>query len=543
MMRYVARLFILILPALGLATALSAGPRYARVVVGTREAALSPRAVVEGNTVYAPVDLLTNLGANYAVGKQKVTVALDEGTAEFDLTERAGSPMIRVREVADALDIEHLWDGKTSTVRLIAKLVSVEFEDSVLTARFTLPVSAASPRLWPDPWRFSFDLAGAKIGAGTKTIHVGSADVLQVRAGQFTEDTARFVLDLSGKTNYRVLTPGLSREIKVAVGSAAAVKSQPAGISPKLQPTVVTPVSIDNIETEALGDTKLKVKIFTSNRATFKMLMLSSPQRIALDIRRAKLGMSTDDIDVDHPLLKGIRVGQQDDGIRVVLDMTRYIWFDTQADANSITVTLSLPASAGGRLAEKTVVIDAGHGGDDPGANGGGVREKNVNLLIAQRVKMALEEVGAKVIMTRDDDTFLSLATRPAIADNYSADFFISIHCNAIGIPDKLTGIETYYHPGQPSSRALALAVHDRLIQRTGMKDRGAHLDTKLYQSGLAVLRKANVPAILIECGYIDCSADRAKLCDDSYRATLAGAIVEGLRQYVEGRINSEDDD
>jgi N-acetylmuramoyl-L-alanine amidase len=184
-------------------------------------------------------------------------------------------------------------------------------------------------------------------------------------------------------------------------------------------------------------------------------------------------------------------------------------------------------------------VLDAGHGGDDPGAQAGGYKEKDLNLDIVFRIKQALEEAGARVILTRADDYYIKLPARPSVADNNGADFFISIHCNACA-GGALTGIETYYHAGQCSSQTLACAVHNRIIQRTSMKDRGAKVDTKLYASGLAVLRNANVPAILVECGFIDNPKDRARLIDYDFHSKLAQAIVEGLRDYIEGKTERE---
>lgn len=548
MMRYISSPIILVLAAFSLSTAVLAGPRYARVIVGTREAVISPRAVVEGDAVFAPADFLKSLEANYVVGDHKATVVLDEGTAELDLTKRNGAQMIRLDEAAKTLDIDYLWDNATSTVRLIGKIVAVEYEDSVLTARLTLPTAFSSIRIWQTPWRISLDLPGARVGTGTKTIPVVGADVSRIRVGQFQEDTARIVVDLGGKTNYRILTRGLSREIKVAIGDAparqATITVKPTG-KPEIvvPPPPTAPVSITGISAEPDGDGKIRVRIATTGRAGFKTWMLPSPLRVIADVKNATLDMPTDDIEVQHSLLKSIRVGKQNGDSRVVLDVSRYTWFDTVATESEITVTLSLPESAGGRLSEKTIVLDPGHGGKDPGkVISDTIKEKYLTLLIAQRTKALLEELGARVILTREDnDTFLGLPARPAVADAYSADFFISIHCNAIGIPDKISGVETYYHPGQPSSRSLAFAVHNSIIQRTGMRDLKAKLDTERASIGFSVLRNANVPAILIETGFLDCTADRQRLCDDNFRAKLAQAIVEGLRQYVEGRIESED--
>jgi N-acetylmuramoyl-L-alanine amidase len=523
---------------LSFASALLAGPQYARVVVGMREVMLSPRAVVDDGSVYASADILKQLGASYVVGEHKVTIANGDSTVDLDLKSHNGSQMISLEAAAEALNADYSWDEQTSTARLMSKLTAVEFDGGTLTAKLSLPVSVSATRLWPNPWRISFDLPGAKLATSAKTFAVSGSSVSQIRLGQFDDDTTRLVVDVGRKMPYAVLTKGLSREIKISIGSAPATKVQ---ITEKAPVAPAAPVTVNAIKFEPQGSEKACVRICTSGRPTFNTRMFADSLKIAVDIENATLDLPANDVPSDHPLFTAARAGQQTGSARVVLDLTRYVVFSADTDGNDIVVSLDLPVAAGGKLSEKTIVIDPGHGGYQGGASYGGVKEEDITLQIAEHVKAALQDVGAKVILTRTDDSYVGLPERPAVADKYSADFFISIHCNALGIPDKMTGIETYYHSGQASSRALASAIHTCVIQRTGMKDRGAHQDTKLHQTGLSVLRNANVPAILIECGYIDCAVDRSKLCDDSYKSKLAQAVVEGLRDYVEGKNGSGD--
>ncbi|MBI2844321.1 MAG: N-acetylmuramoyl-L-alanine amidase [Armatimonadetes bacterium] len=536
-MRYILRSIVPILLLLSVSPAVSEPARYARIVLGTREAVLQRRPVVEDGIVYAPVEILKDIEADHVVGKHKVSIVRGEGTVDLDLVDHQGAQMVRVDEVARAADLLYEWNDATSTVRLLARLVSIEFNDSTLTARFTMPVPVSSSRLWPDPWKIWVDVPGSKIGTSESAFPGDGPDVTQVRLGQFTDDTTRIVIDLNKKVGYRVLTRGLTREVKVRITGVPS----PAIRTPVFDKTEeeAEAVTISAISIEPEDESKVKARITTSGHAGFKAHILSDPPRIVVDVQNATLALPAEDMPVEHPILKRIRTGEQDDGIRVVLDLARYTAFSAELQGNDIVIGMGLPRSAGGKLADKLVVLDPGHGGKDPGARSSGFKEKDINLLIARRIKAALEEAGARVIMTREDDTFIELPTRPAIADMHSADFFISVHCNAL-FPEKRTGIETYYHPGQNSSRTLAHAIHDKIIRRTGMKDNGVRRDTVLYQSGLAVLRKATVPAVLIECGYIDCTVDRNRLCDDSYRGELAQAVVEGLREYVEGRIEAE---
>ena len=150
----------------------------------------------------------------------------------------------------------------------------------------------------------------------------------------------------------------------------------------------------------------------------------------------------------------------------------------------------------------------------------------------------ALQGLGARVVLTRSGDQSLGLAERPAVAVNSDADLFISIHCNSNGTKNSATGIETYYHLAEPSSRLLAEAVHDNVCTITGMCDRRARSDSSLYSSGLAVLRRlenTGIPGLLLECGYMNNASDCSKLGNANYRKKVAKGISEGVREYIVG--------
>jgi N-acetylmuramoyl-L-alanine amidase len=195
-------------------------------------------------------------------------------------------------------------------------------------------------------------------------------------------------------------------------------------------------------------------------------------------------------------------------------------------------VGIKLPDKAGGTLAGRLIVIDAGHGGGQAGACAGNVKEKDVNLKLAAAVAEALQAEGVRTIFTRTTDTTMDLAPRPAVATANSADFFVCLHCNSNIKPDSVSGIETYYYRVGESSPLLADAIEKTVCTETGMCNRGAH------DCGFKVLRlleKTEIPGVLVECGYLNNSRDRAKLVDDEYRRKLAKGIVAGIKAYIEG--------
>lgn len=475
--------------------------------------------------VKAPVEMLRVLDASYVVGENGVTIVADGRTNDLRFVKRSGRVFIDLADAARVLGFFYEFDKDSMTAQIKAKLLSFDFAEGRLKAAFDLPVQPSSIRLWQEPWRLSIDIKGAVVSAAERNLNVGSADVTGVRVGQFDKDTVRIVIDLTDKKPYKLLTVGLSRELQVLVGEETS--SEPAANVPKPS---VTPPSVTGVVFEPSDDESAIVRVLAAGKPDFTASMLADPLRLAVDIKGAVLPEPVADIDTDHSIVSSIRIGAQKNAVRVVLDLRRYVIYHVSVDSEAVIIGIKMPVSAGGKLSQKTIVLDPGHGGRQTGAIAGGVKEKDLNLLIAKQIKEALEEKGVTVIMTRTDDTELDLPSRPAVAAKNGADIFVSIHCNACGIPDKMSGVETYYHPAQPSSRALAAAIHDAVIKKTGLKDRSIR-----ERSSLAVLRHSQVPAVLLECGYLDNSKDRALLMSSEFRKKFASAVAEGLRVYVEG--------
>lgn len=175
------------------------------------------------------------------------------------------------------------------------------------------------------------------------------------------------------------------------------------------------------------------------------------------------------------------------------------------------------------------IAIDAGHGGNEAGATGClGNKEKDINLEISIKLKEKLEKAGARVIMTRTDDSDTGLNDRVKFSNDNNAQIFVSIHNNAL--PDSLahlksTGSEIYYF--YPQSKPLAQSILKSLTTETGLKDNGVKAQS------FAVIRNTNCPAVLVEIGYIINPDDNAKLVNPEFQEKTAEAIVHGLENYL----------
>jgi len=174
------------------------------------------------------------------------------------------------------------------------------------------------------------------------------------------------------------------------------------------------------------------------------------------------------------------------------------------------------------------IVVDAGHGGRDPGAIGsGGIYEKTINLQVAQRVAGLLAQRGVSVIMTRRDDRFIELEDRADLANQRNADLFVSIHSDSA--PNRQVQGFTLYVAGAASASARrAAGCLNRTLAATGSEGHG------IREADYKVLVQTNCPAILIELGYLSNPQDTLRLKDPTHQNRLAQAIADGILTYLQ---------
>ncbi len=172
---------------------------------------------------------------------------------------------------------------------------------------------------------------------------------------------------------------------------------------------------------------------------------------------------------------------------------------------------------------QRTIVIDAGHGGfDRGGVPGQRISEKDKALDVAQRLKRILQAQGYRVIMTRDSDVFIPLGTRTAIANNYRGASFVSIHFNCASRAGA-NGIETYYY--RSDSANLAASIHRNVVSISPSENRG------IRRRGFFVLRRTAIPSVLVECGFLTNPTEGRLALSPEYRQSLAEQIARGINR------------
>lgn len=172
------------------------------------------------------------------------------------------------------------------------------------------------------------------------------------------------------------------------------------------------------------------------------------------------------------------------------------------------------------------VILDAGHGGSDPGSVVGGIKEKDINLQIADKLKELLEARGIAVILTRQGDVPLALEERTACANNHNAQLFVSVHCNFYDDDTSVRGFEAFYYQDE-QAKSLATAITSDLAATGQVKTRNVKKDS------FVVLKNTTMPAILLEMGFLTNEAERQKLCTDEYQQMLAEVIASRIARFL----------
>lgn len=175
------------------------------------------------------------------------------------------------------------------------------------------------------------------------------------------------------------------------------------------------------------------------------------------------------------------------------------------------------------------IIIDAGHGGIDPGSDSQGILEKDLNLEIALKLQEVLLENGYSVLMTREEDNSLALRERSDFANEQEADLFISIHQNCYVQDESVNGIEVYYNSDKTTNdQQLAQMIQEALVDETQARDRGIRAD-----NSLVVTRETIMPAVLVETAFISNNYELDLIMSDDYQNKVVKGIAKGIENFL----------
>ncbi|RQD72500.1 MAG: AMIN domain-containing protein [Halanaerobium sp. MSAO_Bac5] len=370
--------------------------------------------------------------------------------------------------------------------------------------------------LLADPPRLVLNLLNSKRGANVADkLEVDDPLINSIRSARFDNETVRIVADLHELTGYN-----WEEEIKNGIYNyTVSFQSRFADIQTSEDE------DFQNLSVRLTGNPNYEVRKF------------SHPHRIVIDVDNTANNISELDLPEKGPLIKDIRssnyVIEDREVTRLVFELDEYYNHQVNESDQGRVINIALAKHDDvlddiKDIPERLIVVDAGHGGFDPGAIGrSGLEEKEPALAISLKIAELLEAEGQEVILTRDKDVFLSLRQRVSIANDAGADLFVSIHSNATNNPD-VGGVETYYnHRNSEYSRRFADKIHDKLSRSLGLVDRG------LKNDNFYVIRYTEMPSALVELGFLSNSEEEALLKTDEFRNKSAHLIVDGILDYI----------
>ena len=443
--------------------------------------------------------------------------------------------------------------SKLATIKDIRRAV---LPDAV---RITIELDAEAPfheERIQDPARVFVDLPGTRAVPALvdQTLRFeGDADIVrQVRIGRHPNNTTRIVLDAAGVTSYSVYplySPYRLVIDCVRVPAATAMADKVLARVPPAPATLplTTPPVIKPLASRALPTIWVRSLPSMSPRATVMLAAAAATAPVeAVEKAPAERG----------PIEKAPVAAPAPRASAEVA---------TMAPARNTTGGLSMARQLG--LGVSRIVIDAGHGGHDPGAKGKGVNESELVLDVALRLEKLLQKVpGVEVILTRRTDEFIPLPERTAIANREGADLFLSIHANA-SVNGQAHGIETYFLNFANNQSAAAVAARENAASTQAMgglpdfvkaialnnkldesRDFALHVqramverqksankllkDLGVKQAPFVVLIGANMPSVLAEMGFVTNPQEAKLLKANAYRQKIAESLFNAIRKY-----------
>ncbi|WP_460321976.1 N-acetylmuramoyl-L-alanine amidase [Paenibacillus sp. YSY-4.3] len=449
-----------------------------------------------------------------------------------------GSVMVPIRIISEGLGYEVGWEKQTEkvTIKQDGRLLQLYIDNPKAVVDGSEAGLSAPPLLQGNttlvPLRFVGEQMGLKVSWDNET---KSAHLYSTSGGSG-----------SGVVNGGASTP--------PAGEGETVPQQPVKQPGNVEDSNAdSQAGNDNSQgvlaaISGLSFSDNRLIILTDRTVTANVFKMTGPERIVIDVPNAKFeaafkdalpldATSRGEIAVEgYPEVAQIRYSlfsNDPSTIRIVIDLNESREFVLTNENGSLIVDLTsdavippvipvFPARPDGK---SLVVIDAGHGGKDPGAPSvTGIQEKEFNLAIVLRVnELLMQEPDIITVLTRSDDTYPTLDDRVKIANDLQADIFISVHANSGSAT--ATGTETLYT--RDASISLADTVHKYVLEATGLKDR------KVKYQNLKVTRETTMPAILIEAGFLSNPQDDAVLKDPAVQDRIAAGIVAGIKEYL----------
>lgn len=501
---------------------LSAGMAYAEKATVTPKLILDGKVLqppvpptMMGNFVMVPVRIVseslgykvdyekTNKKVTVSGGAQKIVMSVDKKTAyvngkakQMDVppTMQSNSVLIPLRFFGESVGIEVFWDNASKSV-------------------------------------FLYSPQAPNTGNGSEGVEApGSGTDTGTTPGDGTANPGTTPGD--GGTTEPGTTPGTTPGDGSTTAPGTTPGTSPGGETPQNAPGILYDIRYEADQVILKYTGTLEPVVTT----------LTNPDRLVFDFPNASFAANfTPALPTDpaigpvgefqvtgHEALQKVRYSQFSSApqtVRLVLDLNQSWSYEIKHDALLGDLIIALKKPAPLDKSQFTVVLDAGHGGKDPGASSlNGKWEKEFNLAIILKVqKILAADERIKLVLTRWDDSYPTLEDRVKVAKDANADLFLSVHANSYTA--STNGTETYYT--RADSLPFAQTMHAALVPATGLKDNGVR------SKNLHVTRETTMPAVLLEIGYLSSKIDEPQMWKEEFQNRVAQSIAKGIKQYL----------
>lgn len=478
----------------------------------------------------------------------------------------------------------HEYTGSIYTLKVDGKTISTPLEPIIFNDRALVPIREVFEAMGAT---VSYDDGDINVSMNGTTVAMSIGDPIAEINGKKKTIPDGVVPKLIAKEGESAKTMVPVRFISESIGMDVEFDASNGVIN------VNSPVGyLENVSYKVSGDKYIEITAKISGHMNeVTDFILKEPTRVVVDVKNTVMRAEDKNIKINAAGVSAIRLGETNGVSRIVVDVDSFddytvvtgtssikIKIDTNGTsvptaspnvtneptssptsspstspstspetsatptptvtpAQTIKPTYTLPPEVeAAKGNEKVIVIDAGHGGKDGGAqgtlNGKTINEKDLTLSIAKKVKKLVEGGGYRVVMTRSGDTYPELEERSDLANAVNAAMFVSIHINSAET-SSATGTEVYYSTKNngtsygAKSEELAENILDGMLERMNTRDRG------VKTANHVVTRTSKMPAVLLEVGFISNENELAKMCDDDFQNDVAEGIAEGILKTI----------
>lgn len=471
--------------------------------------------------------------------------------------------LIPIRFVSEAIGLKVNWAAKERAVRItepvniddstsndqgssgeseskMPKITNITMNE--VTGELIATITAQAPlqdaSIMTMPGRVVIDINGSINGLASSITPVSNTYVHTIRTSQFTANATRIVFDLltdavtvnkklSSDSKQVVISLKKQGEGQTGGNTGNNTPTTPNEPNKPSEPTVPSPVVNPGLKYEQSGSPMIylnQIKGLSLNQ--IKVIDNYRNKQLVFDLganygKYLPSGTKT----VGDGFVKNIVISTKATTTITVNTATIYTYEMSAKDGN-VQIQLMRPS----KKYDKIVVLDIGHGGADGGAVANNLKEKDINFDQGMALFRLLEaDKNIKVYMTRETDIYPTLQFRATLANEIEADLFVSIHNNSAG--PNITGAETLYFPSSTDLRGKKVAqlMQDVLVKDCGMGNRGIKARSDLY-----VLRNTNMPAVLLETGFISNAQEALKISSPSFIATWAKGMYHAIVKSFE---------